>query len=570
VLQAVVASTAAQLIVHCLQELCGYAAHHATACPWRVLTLQQLLMGQASTSFLHQSLLFSSSSPPKELSRQAVTVWCLLTQKNCRSSLQGKTSWPCYSLTAKALENITAGAKRSSSFEPELTQQEQQLQQLLQEALSSSIKTKAAGSSSSGRQSAPPSQQQCPASQQQQGEEQQGGMSQQQLYQQLSAVLLLQYVAKAAALPEQEAWQLLVDYQPELPEQQQQQQMALQDMQQQLAGMQLDDQQLLAALAAAAGGSDAASQGASQGAAAAAAAGAAAAGSAGSNCTESKCMIYELQDAAVQDGDDEVYEALEDMKVPAVASSSTAAEQQQQQYSWPVLQQKLCSLAEHVHYSLLGYEPLWQEQQAAQHLLQLLRALGVHSHSDDLQPVLHAYVGLLVDRLAAVPADLPLLQQLWEALGLTGGQGVGFKASSTGSSKQQALPSEAVLGFSVAASVWGQLPGANSRGKLWRLMYDNLLPQLEQCIEQLAYNAASSSSSRTKQQQQQQQQAAVQGEGFAHALLLCHVVELLLLGRPGAVDVAGQLVQRGVMRSLVVLFGQHAGNAAAEPIRCVK
>jgi hypothetical protein len=94
-------------------------------------------------------------------------------------------------------------------------------------------------------------------------------------------------------------------------------------------------------------------------------------------------------------------------------------------------------------------------------------------------------------------------------------------------------------------------------------MYDNLLPLLEQCCEQLAYNAASSST----KSQQQQQQAAVQGEGFAHALLLCHVIELLLLGRPGPVDVAGQLVQQGVMRSLVVLFGQHAGNAAAEPVR---
>uniref|UniRef100_A0A383WMX0 Uncharacterized protein n=1 Tax=Tetradesmus obliquus TaxID=3088 RepID=A0A383WMX0_TETOB len=472
-----------------------------------------------------------------------------------RASLQGKTSWPCYILTAKALENITAGAKRSSSFKPEASQQEQQLQQLLQDAPASSIEAKAAGGSSRSSSAAD--------SQQQQSQEQQGTQTQQQLYQQLCAVLLLQYVAKAASLPEQEAWELLAEYQPEQPEeQQQQQQTALQDMQQQLAGMQLDDTQLLEALVAAASGSGAAASHAGPEAAAACAVGQ---GSAGSTCTSSTC-IYELQEAPEQDADDEEYEAIEAAQAPAAATISLAAaqqQQQQQQYSWPALQQKLCSLAEHVHYSLLGYEPLWQQQQAAQHLLQLLRALGVHAHAEDLQQVLHAYVGLLVDRLAAVPADLPLLQQLWEALGLPGGQGVGFKASSSSSSsssRQQALPSEAVLGFSVAASVWGQLPGTNARGKLWRLMYDNLLPLLEQCSEQLAYNTASSST-------KQQQHAAVQGEGFAHALLLCHVVELLLLGRPGAVDVAGQLVQQGVMRSLVVLFGQHAGNAAAEPVR---
>jgi hypothetical protein len=483
-----------------------------------------------------------------------------------RESLHGKTSWPCYSLTAKALENITAGAKRSSSFSPELPEQEQQLQQL-QEALSSSIKGKSAGnsssSSSSARQSAAGNQQQCPASDQQQGEEQQGRHSQQQLYQQLCAVLLLQYTAKAASLPEQEAWQLLANYNPEQPQleqhQQQQQQISLQDMQQQQQqqkGMELGDDQLLAALAAAAVST------ANQ------AADAAAAGN-GSTCTASTSM-YELQEAAVQDDDDEEYEAVETMELSAASHSSgsryhssTPAEQQQQQCSWPALQHKLCSLAEHVHYSLISYELLWRQQEAAQHLLQLLRALGVHSRTEDLQPVLHAYVGLLVDRLAAAPADLPLLQQLWEALGLTGGQGLGFKASSSKNSRQQALPSEAVLGFSVAASVWGQLPGTNARAKLWRLMYDNLLPLLEQSCEQLAYNAASSSSSA----KHQQQQAAVQGEGFAHALLLCHVIELLLLGRPAAVDVAGKLVQQGVMRSLVVLFGQHSGNAAAEPVR---
>lgn len=504
----------------------------------------------------------------------------------CRSSFQGKTSWPCYLLTSKALANITTGAKRSTTFDPVLTEQEQQLQQLLDEALSSTLKSKATSNSSSSS----TQQQQQQANEQQQEESQ----SQQVLYQQLCAVLLLQYTAKVTSLPEQDAWQLLTDYQPE--QQEEQQACSLDDWQQQQQQQQgqvnIDDSAVLAALAGSAGLSDNNCT-AGQGVKVPEAGAAAAAASSHDSTHTASTSIYELQEAAVQDEDGEEYEPIQTLVEAQYAAAfnssssrqrhcgNTAEQHQQEQYSWAALRHKLASIAELVHYSLLSYEPLWRKQQAAQHLLQLLRALGVHSHAEELQPVLHAYVALLVDRLAAAPADLPLLQQLWEALGLTGGQGLSAGLSRGAKTRLQALPSEAVLGFSVAASVWAQLPGASARAKLWRLMYDNLLPLLEQCSQQLAYNICSSSSSNNHSQQangaaavgramqqQQQQQQAVLGEGFAHMLLLSHTVELLVLGRQGgAVDVAGQLTQHGVMRNLVVLFGHHAANAAAEPLR---
>jgi hypothetical protein len=123
----------------------------------------------------------------------------------------------------------------------------------------------------------------------------------------------------------------------------------------------------------------------------------------------------------------------------------------------------------------------------------------------ELQQLLHAYVGLLVDRLASAPQGLPLLHQLWEALGLlsapAGHQGSGPQGpagfSGRGVAKPQGLGQcglhpEAVLGLTVAASVWQQLPGATARKQLWQLMCDDLLPLLEVCAEQLAYSSSSS------------------------------------------------------------------------------
>lgn len=436
------------------------------------------------------------------------------------------------------------------------------MQQMLSESLTN--KVLAGASSNTSVQPA----QQHPVGQQQ-------PVTQQQLYQQLAAVLLLQYAAKVASLPEQEAWSLMQAYCPE--------QLQGQDHQHNLRDQQ---QQQAAAVAAHADTSDA------DLAAAVTAAVTVPAAVNGANI--SSCSIHEDTEAAQQDADSEEYEPLEAPQTHQHSSHSSHQQHQQhswglhglhpaassprqqqdpQPFSWPALHHKLLSLSEHVHYSLLSFEPLWRQQDAAQHLLQLLRTLGVHGHAQELQPLLHAYVGLLVDRLAAAPQDLPLLHQLWEALGLTVASGLkqAGNSSSRGGKpqEQQGLYPEAVLGLSVAAAVWQQLPGATARKQLWQLMHADLLPLLESCAEQLAYSSKSSSSSSRDSTSSAAGSACTQSMAFAHVLLLTHVLELLVLGRPGHVDVGKQLTDLGLTRSLVQLHVQWGSEAAAEPLRWV-
>jgi hypothetical protein len=125
-------------------------------------------------------------------------------------------------------------------------------------------------------------------------------------------------------------------------------------------------------------------------------------------------------------------------------------------------------------------------------------------------------------------------------------------------------------------------------------MFDDLLPLLEGCAEQLAYSsskaASNSSSSRGSKQTSVQGiaddqaqtaggqaaaaeggvSAATQGAAFAHVLLLSHVVQLLVLGRPGHVDVGQVSTQVGLTRSLVALHTKWGCEVSAEPLRCVE
>eukprot|EP00775_Hariotina_reticulata_P005054 gene5054-5295_t len=301
---------------------------------------------------------------------------------------------------------------------------------------------------------------------------------------------------------------------------------------------------------------------------------------------------YTQQEAIVADEDGELYEELESMPQPQQQPCSSALhcnpatagslQQLQAPYNWPQMQHKLLSLAGHVHYSLLSHPPLWSQQHgAAQQLLQLVRAVGVHAHNQELRPVMHAYVGVLLDRLAAAPAQLPLLRQLWEALGITEDNNTpGQRRSSPPGSNQlgpqpqqqqplplslQQLPSEAVLALSVTAQLWQQLPGSTTQCVLWDMLYQNLMPLLERCTEQLAYSSSSSrkgaGTSRARQVHQQVQDdgSADDGDCFAHILLVAHVIELLVLGRPSSVDIGAHLTTAGVTRNL-----QFKGNVLVQ------
>jgi hypothetical protein len=550
-------------------------------------------------------------------------------------------------ITQKALENIVAGAKRSTSFAATLSEDEQHLRQLYDKSIALALLAASSHSSSSSSSSSAvttvnmqrshdigtwPAPRHTAEQQQQQQQQQQGPpaaadcVTEQELYQQLCAAVLLQYMLKVVTLPEHNAWQLLEMYHPEQcdddnddddddddDDREQRDQEEFQQQQQQ----QLDV--LMPSAAAAAAVCDPLTSLSSEAATTPDVPRCKAAGppggdlSGGSANSHTHCSVYTQQEASVADEDGDLYDELDSVSHPQQqphksalrCKPATAGSHQHQQlcaplYNWPQLQQKLLSLASKVHYSLLSYAPLWSQQGAAQQLLQLVRAVGVHTHHQELRPVLHAYVGVLLDRLAAAPAQLPLLSQLWDALGITGDGNAQMRcgASQPGTNQRQVpqqqqqqqallsslqpwqqLPTEAVLALSASAQLWQQLPSSTAQGVLWGLLHQNLMPLLEQCTEQLAYTSSSSSrkgpgNSRTRQEYHQH---AVQDEGsvdagdcLAHVLLAAHVVELLVVGRPSGVDVAGDLTAAGVTRNMVQLFVMHAGNSAAEPLRSVR
>ena len=113
--------------------------------------------------------------------------------------------------------------------------------------------------------------------------------------------------------------------------------------------------------------------------------------------------------------------------------------------TWHTLLERLMHAAGQLHYGLLGdvwadggaegacggqqgigaqgcVEGVRQDGGPMAALLQLLRTMGVHRAAHELQPLMAVYVDVLAARLAAVPADMGVLAQLWEATGLAGAQ----------------------------------------------------------------------------------------------------------------------------------------------------
>jgi hypothetical protein len=291
--------------------------------------------------------------------------------------------------------------------------------------------------------------------------------------------------------------------------------------------------------------------------------------------------IYADVEAAEQDDDDAVYE---DMFTAATATStssspacngSTPSRSQHTShssstgtgsstaapYSWEQLKAKLLLISSGVAYSALEGSSIWQDPSTFSSLLQVLRAIGVHRHGEELQPALHVYLNLLTDHIAACHADIQQLSDLWEALGVqavasaprilvmsTTAAGNGASSGSTGGGSM-VLPSEARLAFSVAATLAGQLQGHGARAKLWHQVNSHLLPALVRCTEELA------------------RLRAPQGDTLADILLVASVMVFYVTSSPAPATGAKALLQAGGIRALVQLFISHAALPAAEPLR---
>ncbi|GLC33007.1 hypothetical protein PLESTB_000381100 [Pleodorina starrii] len=316
--------------------------------------------------------------------------------------------------------------------------------------------------------------------------------------------------------------------------------------------------------------------------------------------------LYEEPQAAEEDGDDFVFE---DLEAPCSSSSAAAAAAATgvksaagsgswglgnhptvppppPPYSWPALRTRLLRLSGHVSYALLDEPDLWRDGQLLQGVFQLLRALGAHRHCQELQPLLHAYVGLVADRIAAEPAELACLDSLWDAVGLqcvASLPQVGRQRTAAGAARggQGLLLAEATTCLSLVATLASQLTGASAKLRLWQQVHKHMLPLLERCLAELARTVGPgpkhvAATAKAAAQQPQQQQPKLQQstelkapgpEEVAAIVLVCQVLDFYVQQRPGNADLAGSLKGTGVLASLSVLFAAAAALPGAEPLR---
>ncbi|GIL44483.1 hypothetical protein Vafri_1935 [Volvox africanus] len=304
------------------------------------------------------------------------------------------------------------------------------------------------------------------------------------------------------------------------------------------------------------------------------------------------CTLYEEVQAADEDGDDFVFE---DLEVPSATysaasngnlSHATVSQPSPPPYSWPPLRGRLLWLSGQVSYALLDEPDLWRDGELLQGVFQLLRALGAHRHAQELQPLLHAYVGLVADRIVAEPSELSCLDNLWDAVGLqcvASLPQVGRHRSARGGGgverSQGLLLAEATTCLSLVATLSQQLTGASAKLRLWQQVHKHMLPLLERCLGELARTVGPSTKqvavakALTHQAQQQlklTQPTELKGPGaeeVAAIVLVCQVLDFYVQQRPGNADLAASLKGTGVLASLSVLFAAAGALPGAESLR---
>jgi hypothetical protein len=388
-------------------------------------------------------------------------------------------------------------------------------------------------------------------------------LQQRQLHQRLCAAVLLLLLGKLVAAPEREAWRHLAAYELEAPGPTG-------------AGDNNDDEAAAISSTGAADDRVAAAlaqmqrrHGQQRGAAGGAARPA--------EVAEAEVVV----EAEVQDGDDEAYEDIEPPPCPGVLGPNglgrgapggslgwggQAEAACERDYEWPALRGRLLDLGSRLDYSVLSDGGVWVPSSsdgggagAGAELFGLLRALGVHPRADELAPLQHSAVAVVVERVAAEPHEMQLLPQLWEALGVAGAAGA---AAGSGGP----LSAEALAALGAAAALRQRLPGAGARGRLRAAVHAHLLPLMERSLELLGYGHGGGGGGLLKATPGPGAGGA-EGERLAQALVLSYLCEAYVLDRPRGCDAGAALASSGVLRSLVQLFVAHAATPAAEPIR---
>ncbi|KAG2450559.1 hypothetical protein HYH02_005060 [Chlamydomonas schloesseri] len=313
-------------------------------------------------------------------------------------------------------------------------------------------------------------------------------------------------------------------------------------------------------------------------------------------------VIYEEVEAVEEDGDDFVFEDLEELPGPSSRTTATASTSApaargagraaaagsetllplpqalsgpMPPYSWPALRSRLLRLSNQVSYVLLEDEALWGDGRLMGGVFQLLRALGAHRHAQELQPLLHAYVGLVADRLAAAPAEIACLDSLWDAVGLPALAALPARGAAGGGARkapgQGVLLAEASTCLSLVASLAGQLSAASAKSRLWQQVHQHVLPLLERCLGELARAVAPAPAQAAAAAKQAAGAAPAQKgpgpEEVASIVLVCQVLDFYVVQRPGNVDLGAALRASGVLASLCRLLAAAADLPGGEPLR---
>ncbi|GAX77490.1 hypothetical protein CEUSTIGMA_g4934.t1 [Chlamydomonas eustigma] len=226
-----------------------------------------------------------------------------------------------------------------------------------------------------------------------------------------------------------------------------------------------------------------------------------------------------------------------------------------------------------ISYAAISHPKVWSKEPGGtmDHIMELLRVLGIHSHAQQLRPIMQCYVNLVADRLCEAPSGMSsCLEQLWQALGIK--ELPGSRRSAAMIKASPLLP-EASAALSIVLQLVstyavdissihqrkgthggmnpGIIMGAETEGtmhqhdamsillprqELWAQVHKHLLGLCARCLEDMSVLPMPGP----------QHVAAVS--------VVCQVLIFYLQQRAGTVNACQQLMKIGVLRSIAVLL----------------
>lgn len=239
------------------------------------------------------------------------------------------------------------------------------------------------------------------------------------------------------------------------------------------------------------------------------------------------------------------------------------------------LPQQLAVLAGHLSYHSMADAEIWRRLRLMHRLAACLAAVRQHPRFLELEEVAQQMLRLATDRIVASPIELEAgLPAMLAALALTSGGSAGSTAVSSAAEHAVAAAAAAELALAATVALAAQLTSPTQRRWLWQEVHQQLLPLAAKQLETLQVALARQARGGTGAQAP----PSISREQLYRLALPCQLVYFFVLQAPGAALVAGPgggasrvqdaVLRGGLLRSLVLLFVQLAGQPGAEPLRC--